>query len=351
MKRLALVIVMALAATAAAQEWHWELGVNGSWVTPNGFNMIDNSEWAGGIDVAYARRIVGNDYGSMWRRFPTVGVRASFEFIPNGISGSRLGLAGVLRAPLWGRLDYSLAAGLSAFTRPRCITHDTANIFISSLLCCLIDVGLVYNISNRVALTASFLHSSNGNFVFPNKGLNFLQMGLMCKLGPTDNIGSEGNPRDNIGHVPFFVRHEVGFTLSPGFAMSRHLGQEGLFFDYDISLNYRYYLNPIIATGVTVDLWYNGSHWQQLVWRDEPYYVPMYISAMLTLEGHWGPISIGGGVGVPLVASSLVDIPMYERLGVYYNWGNNLVGVAINAHGIKAEFIEWSYGRRFPITR
>lgn len=349
MKRLALVVTMAIATAAAAQGGYWEVGLNGCWQTPNGFNMLEYSEWAGGFDVAYARRIVSNDYGTMWRRYPTVGVRASLEYVPHGISGSRLGVVGLLRAPLWGRLDYSLAAGISAFSRSRFITHDTSNIFVSSLLCCLVDVGVVYNVSNSFALTASFLHSSNGNMVRPNKGLNFLQLGVAYRLGVPDEEPDWRHARQSIDTVPPYCRHELGFTLSPGFSTSRHTRQEGLYLDYDISLNYRYYHNPLISTGLTVDLWFNGSHWTRFVWYDEPYYVPVYVSAMLTIEGHWGPVSIGGGVGSTLLASSMVDMPLYERLGVYYNWGNNLVGVAINAHGVKAEFIEWSYGRRFGI--
>ena len=54
-------------------------------------------------------------------------------------------------------------------------------------------------------------------------------------------------------------------------------------------------------------------------------------------------------MGPQLIVSSFVTIPIYERLGAYYNWGSNYVGVAVNAHAAKAEFIEWSYGRRFPI--
>ena len=41
--------------------------------------------------------------------------------------------------------------------------------------------------------------------------------------------------------------------------------------------------------------------------------------------------------------------PFYERSGAYYNFGKNYVGVAVNAHGGRVEFIEWTYGRRFGI--
>ena len=50
-----------------------------------------------------------------------------------------------------------------------------------------------------------------------------------------------------------------------------------------------------------------------------------------------------------IVVSPQVTIPFYERVGAYYNFGNNYRGVAVNAHGGRVEFIEWTYGRRFPV--
>lgn len=352
MKRLALILLLSAAFGAAAQNTHWEVGLNGSWMTPNNFNMPEYSAWSGGADVAWAVRMVGDDYQLLWRRYPTFGVRGSVEYIPVDYAGIRIGALAFLRAPLWGRLDYSLGAGLSAFSRSSFFTHDEDNIFINSLICCLIDVGFVYNLTDRVMLSATFLHSSNGQLVRPNKGLNFLQAGVTVKLGEnSDSQLDWRHSRESIDSVPPYHRHEVGFTLSPGVAMSRNFRQDGLFFDYDLSLNYRYYLNPIIATGATLDLWYNFSHWQQMVWYDDPYRFPMYVGVMWTLEGHWGPLSIDGGVGANLLRSSRVDTPVYERLGAYYNWGNNYAGVGINAHLGKIEFIEWSYGHRFPLGR
>ena len=346
MKRLALILLLALFIPVSAQNSHWEVGLNSGWMSPNGFSMLDYAAFGAGVDVAWLWQTPGNTYWMQWRRQPSFGLKGSFEYVPDGIAGSRIGLVGLLRAPLWGRLDYNIGIGLSAFNRTRYIIHDQDNIFISSLLCCLIDIGFVYNIGERLQLSASFVHSSNGNLVRPNKGLNFMQLGFAARLGE----GYKGPvTREGIGYVPFFNRHEVGFTLSPGGSMSRHTFQPGFFFDYDISLNYCYYIVPLISVGATVDLWYNGSHdWQREVYHD-PYPVPMYVGMMGTIEGHWGALSIKAGVGPQLFVSSFVTIPIYERLGAYYNWGSNYVGVAVNAHAAKAEFIEWSYGRRFPI--
>lgn len=349
MKRWFVIAIMAVGIAATAQNSHLEVGINGAWMAPNGFSMLEYSAYGAGVEATWLWHTSGNEYWKQWRRYPSFGARASFEYVPDGVAGSRIGLVGIMRAPLWGRLDYNVGVGFSAFNRSRFITHDPDNIFISSLLCCLIDIGFCYNLGERVVLSASFVHSSNGNMVRPNKGLNFMQLGVAARIGKDGAYG--GTTQRQASYIPFFYRHEVGFTLSPGGSMSRHTSQKGFFFDYDVSLNYCYYLVPLISVGATVDLWYNGSHdWQREVYHD-PYPVPVYVGMMGTVEGHWGPLSIKAGIGPQLLVSSFVTIPIYERVGIYYNWGDNYVGVAINAHAAKAEFIEWSYGRRFPVDK
>ena len=350
MRRWVLIVTLLLATGAVAQTSHWEVGLNGGWSTPHDPSLSQYATWSNGMDVAWAVHMTGYSYWQLYRRYPTFAVRGSFGWMPVNIAGHRFGVVGVIRAPLWGRLDYNIAAGLSAYTKPRWLTHDSENIFISTLVCCLFDFGFVYNITDWLMLSASFLHSSNGFLVNPNKGLDFLQAGLTVKLGDVASYKTE-DPRKQIVATPFFDCHEVGFMASVGFSRSRHSVQKGLYFDYDLSLNYRYYLNPVISTGATVDLWYNGSHLQQMDWYHDTYPIPMYVSAMWTMEGHWGPVSIAGGIGAAILTSTRVDMPIYERLGAYYNWGNNVAGVAIHAQYMKAEFIEWSYGRRFPIRR
>ena len=70
---------------------------------------------------------------------------------------------------------------------------------------------------------------------------------------------------------------------------------------------------------------------------------------MAMMEFFWGPLSIKAGAGPVLLCSPQVTTPFYERAGAYYNFGKNYVGVAVNAHGGRVEFIEWTYGRRFGI--
>lgn len=329
-------------SVVSGQDFHWELGFRGSYVMHNFQDISQVATGSADLDVTWLSSPVPRAEGT--RNLFSYGARASFNYMPWGIAGHRFGLVGLVRAPLFPHLDYHLGVGLSAFTRPQSLTHDPNNDYISSLLNCMIDVGFDYHVGEHLQFTAALTHSSNGMLHRPNKGLNFFQAGVTYCFG--DSRLSE--PATD-HQLPTTSHHEIGFTLSPGFAMSQKQWQEGYYFCYDLSLNYLYHLNKVFAFGVTVDLWYNDSYTEPMrrLGVDKP--VPVYLSAMPVYEGTWGPLSLRGGVGPVLIASPLVKIRFYERVGLYYNFGHHYVGVGINAHSGIIEFIEWSYGYRLPI--
>ena len=328
----------------SAQNFHWELGLRGSYVMHNFQDIPLVATGSADIDVTWLSSPVPRAESA--RNLFSYGARASFNYMPWGLAGYRFGLVGIVRAPLVGGLDYHIGAGLAAFTRPQSITHDPNNDYISSLLNCLIDVGFDYHVGDHLMLTAALTHSSNGMLHRPNKGLNFFQAGVTyCFDGCRSSEAA-------IDHKPLTTsHHEIGFTLSPGAAMSQKQWQEGYYFCYDLSLNYLYHLNSVFAFGATLDLWYNDSYTEPLrrMGVDNP--VPVYLSAMPTYEGMWGPLSLRVGVGPVLLASPIVKIRFYERVGLYYNLGRHYLGVGINAHSGIIEFIEWSYGYRIPLKK
>lgn len=342
---VAIVLLLLCGGVAVAQKPYWELELGGSC-------MIHHIEDAALMTSGTA------DANVSWYSLPhlradgssatfSYGFRASFSYIPQGIAGHRFGMAGLVRGPLLSRLDYHMGFGLSAFTKPWSITHDTLNDYIGSVLNCLIDIGLDYRIGQNVSLSMAFTHSSNGLLYKPNKGLNFFHAGLSYRFGADEP--SFARSESVRSAVPY--RHEVGFTLSPGVAMSRKWWQDGYFFCYDVSLNYLYHLNTISAVGATADFWYNYAHPAQFRWLGLECTVPVYFGMMPVYEGVWGPLSLRMGMGPILVYSQMVTIHWYERVGVYYNAGQHYFGVGINAHRAAIEFVEWSYGYRIPLGK
>lgn len=331
---------------------HWQLGVNLGYAMPNNFNMMEYSRGTFGIDATWLSRRTGTEYWRLRKHYPAFGLRASFAFIPDAVYGHRIGLAGLVQAPLGRLVDYHIALGLSSFTRPQSITGDQENIFISSVVNCLIDVGFDLRLGHRYLLSASLLHSSNGMLLFPNKGLNFLQLGAAVKLGndyerQLDWLDSRALlPPDSTLQPP---ASELNIALAGGAVMSRDTAYPGYYPCYDLALTFQRYASPTFAYGATLDLWYNLVDRPQLLDEHASYRLPLYLSALGVMEFFWGPLSIKAGLGFSIVSSPQVSSPLYERVGAYYNLRRAFLGVALNAHGGRIEFIEWTLGYRFPL--
>lgn len=347
---LLLAPLLALALPSAGQQARLELAAQGAYMMPNNFNMPEFNRGAAGVEFAWWRRTDGDEEWKQRRAYPYFGLKGSFLYIVDGPSGHRFGLSPALKAPLFGhRLFYSMALGASVYTKPYCLTHDPENIFIGPWVSFLIEFGLTYHLGDRLLLGASLLHTSNGGLYRPNKGLNYLQFSLGYALTAGDGSDLRATPdRHTMADGP---RREVGFTLSHGLVMSRHLMQDGYFPCYDLAVNYMRYLTPVVAVGGNVDLWYNHSHTWQLPRYHDRYPLPVYLGLQGAVEGFWGPVSLRLGVGVVALASSRVGMRLYERMGLYYNWGRNYVGLGLNARAGMIEFVELGYGLRLPLGR
>ena len=356
MRRWWFIVFLLLPWLAEAQSTAWEFSLVGGYMTPNNFNMPEYSSNAFGAEVAWWYRVESDEWWVQRRHNPSFGIRASYSHTSESLSGHRLGLEGLVSCPLWNRVDYHLGVGLSGYTRSAYFTHDPENIFITTLVCCLIDVGFDFRITKHLSFSLAFLHSSNGMLNRPNKGLNYLQWSASWRTGSALNKmlrSADGEPMSAFEPLairpPAFEPRELGFTLQGGAVVSRDLQQEGYYPCYDLSLNYQYYLDPVVAVGGTLDLWYNFSHRGLAQLYGESYTFPCYVGVMPYLEGFWGPVSFRGGIGTTVISPKRVNVKLYERLGVYYNFGSNYVGIAVNAHAGMVEFIELAYGHRFTL--
>lgn len=342
-----LALLLLCAFPSSAQYRHWEVGLNGSYAAPNNFEMMEYACWAASVDVTWLSRQTGQEYWRLYKHYPAFGLRASFAYLPEAIYGHRFGLVGLVRAPLGKWVEYNIGLGLSTYTKAQCFTGNKENLFISAAVNCLIEVGLNFRIGDKVMLNASLLHSSNGLLYKPNKGVNYFQLGMAAKIGNGYEKSLDWrHSRSLIDSVPPFHRGEWSVALSGGVAMSRSTQIDGYYPCYDLSIYYQRYVNPVFAFGGAIDLWYNGSHWDVLRKDGSDYRLPLYLSGMGVMEFFWGSLSLKAGVGLVMVASKEVTLPVYERVGTYYNFGRNYVGVALNATAGRIEFIEWTYGRR-----
>ena len=320
------------------------LSLNGGYMMTNNssYSCYNTATYGGAVAVAW--RPTGNAYWQHFWRWPSFGVKGSYAHIVDSPAGDRVGLNGFVCAPLAKRWAWSLGLGLSAYTKPRSLTGDTNNIFIGSLVNCLIDVGMAYRLTDRLSLSAHLLHTSNGMLRRPNQGLNFLQVDI------TYHLSAENTqvPQDTLPLVmPAVPRWEWGLSLGPGTVMSRNPRIRGYYGCYDLGVNYLRYASPVVAYGGTLDLWYNGADRPLLRMAGNPYTMPLYMSAMAMAELFCGPLSLRVGLGTVVMGSLQISIPYYERVALFYNFGHRYTGISLNAHGGRVEFIEWTYGVRF----
>ena len=222
---LPLVLLVSLHTVAKGQPTHYSVGGTAGMVIATNGSPFDGRSPTGGIDVAALWS--HKDTSVFWHRFwdePMIGVRANYAHIWNSVAGDRLGLAWTLNGPLLGHLSWTYSVGLSMYTKPYSVTHDTTNSFIGSPLNCLIDLGFMYELplSERLTatLTAKLVHSSNGYLYKPNHGLNYLQAELGLRYGPA---------RRHYRHRPSFFSDStfLGYgrpflLVAPGAVMSRY---------------------------------------------------------------------------------------------------------------------------------
>ncbi len=320
------------------QGGHWEISAGGEYMlTAYNFRSPHNS-WAIGADIAWWQPRDGY----------SVGLKAGLNYNPNGICGHRLGAAFMVRQPLFSWLDWEIGLGLSTYTRPLPFTGDSNNVYISTWITMMVDMGLSFKLDEHWHAELGLLHSSNGHIKRPNRGLNFFRLGVNYRFDSRQKADRSSivTPHDTLIHP-----HSLGLTLSAGITASRHSMQKGKYLCYDLSLNYLWRTSRHFGMGATVDLWYNFSHVWQLPRYHDTYTMPLYVGAMYYIQSFLGPLNIRAGVGYTLLSSSRVLVPIYERLSCYYEFGQHYVGLGINAHLGQAEFVEWSYGFWIPISK
>ena len=336
---------LAFAGRGSAQSWR--VAVDGGYMMTNNSQFSQYNSPTYGLDASLLWRPEGNAYWQRFWKWPSFGLKGSYARIPNCPAGDRFGLVGLLVNPLGDGWEWQLGLGLSFYTKPYQLTGDTSNIFIGSLVNCLIDVGIGYHITDDILLSLRLLHTSNGMLMRPNQGLNYLQVDLGWKFGNEEVKMKNEELVNEVEYDEVAGRREWSVALSGGAVMARDSLMDGYYPCYDLSIYFQQYKSSVFAFGGAVDLWFNGSDWNHIRRDESAYRIPLYLSGMGVMEFFWGPLSLKTGLGLVVVSSNQVTIPFYERVGVYYNTGRNFMGVALNAHGGRIEFIEWTFGWRF----
>lgn len=342
------VLFIPVAGKCQVSPSHFSFALTGGKVIPTAGSPFGGDNPTYGFDAAVCWR--QEDEQHYWTTFwnhPYAGIRTNFAHILNGIAGDRFGLAGFLQGPITRHIDWVYGAGFSLYTRPYRFTHDPENIYIGSVVNCLIDVGLVFNFpvgeNYTLFATGKLVHSSNGYLYKPNHGLNYLQAEMGCRFGAAQSPVKA--PLQDSTFTPFgrwFV------MVAPGAAMSRNDPLDKIVYypTYMSQVGYTHYFHPCFAYGGALDLSYNFAH-RKLAPVDE---WPVYPAVSVFGDCLWGAFDLRLGVAHYLSYYTQNWFQYYERVAIYYRFGEELrhrAGVGMKVHGDHIDFVEWTYSIEF----
>lgn len=379
-----LALLSAAAQEAPQRKPEFSLSLIGGGTVPNSSkeSYIRGSDF--GLAAAVDWQSDGREY---WERFwqkPTFGIQLEYLRSTNGIAGDRIAVAGEMRNVVWRSKSaadrpgythsvfWNIGAGAAVFTNPYERSKDTLNEFIGSYINCIFNLGAGYRVDfpDRSALSFGlrFSHSSNGYMLKPNKGLNYLLASASYTLPhgqvqPPVAARRTGVSTDSLRAVPNaafrnnlarFSSHRLWLSFAPSMVQSRWFATQvtvkpkhKYYFAYTAQAGYMYYPNQCLGFGASIDVMYNYSHVEMVEVLYKKDGTMPYLGTSLNFEPRWGIMSIRAGIGYYLVKSEIVDIPVYERLGVFFHFGrrlNHFAGVTIKAHAAHADYIEWHYG-------
>ena len=346
---------------------------------PNSDEWSYISDYGTGVDFAVRFSQLwcwryGDTSRTLIREPYNMGVRTNFTYYPNDIAGHRIAVAPFIQTSLLRRESHSLLfgfdVGLACFTKPFSRTPDAQNVFIGSYINCMIQFGLVYEYqfknNSALSLYANFAHSSNGYIQKPNKGLNYMQLQLGYHLPRkmhSPELLSDCNRLvlfDSVYYIYLpvdfdscaFSRHDMFFSVAPGFVRPRDSRIENRFFyAYTARVGWQYHFNIKRAVGANIDITYNGTHDKLRDMEPVDYKLPFYVGLCGNYEATWHKLSLHIGVAYYLLRSWHQHGKYYERVGLFYNFGDDVtartrhfVGVSLKAHAAHVDFIEWHYG-------
>lgn len=300
-------------------------------------------------------------------------------------------------------LGYKLDFGLSYNPDRYDPLNNPGNNWLSSPLMAYFGGGafVEYHMGKQwsIGADAMFRHYSNGRLALPNEALNSMGGGLYVRYRMEDYDYSE-----YIQTTPIKKEYKSGFqymlTLGTGFhtcmaewkayvenepdlykkqEISHQLKAHPKF-SLSFDAVYRYSLR--YATGIGLDLFYSTNMKEleasdRIVYGDElvnnsPGYNPLSVGVALIQEVYWRNVAVHISLGAYPYRHKGVKGPEakaikneslgpgavgdrergwhYEKAGLRYympKLGDTFVGFAIKSHSIKAEYLEFSIGKRF----
>ena len=318
--------------------------------SPRSDGVILNEALMGGV-VGFGVQTTGRSYWEEFFNYPKYGLRLGYTDYFDDIFGKGLSLHLFMQGAFFRTnkfsFDYSLGLGFGGHTKRYHLEKNPHNDYISTYLTACIDLSLVveYRIASNtgVFLGGNFSHFSNGATSMPNLGINGLSV-----FGGVRYYDRKNDFRDFRKEIekPRFLKNEIYTFVSPSFMSYRRHGNKS-FFGSTFELGYRRQFHPCMKWGAGVDVFYAGYEKYEIDESIRSNWDNLSQAVFGSFELLFGDMSLHVALGVCTYYSAKPKGIIYERAGIYYNFGKNFkqfAGASIKAYAGVADYIEWTYG-------
>jgi len=310
------------------------------------------------LKMDYASVLRTKDYHRLLNN-PLAGVSLTYIDHGNRATGNSLSLSGFLQPTIVGigRHDLSgrVSVGLAYLQNPYDPNDNPLQQAIGSHLNFFVEGQLIYtyDLTERVdmQLISGITHISNGARRLPNTGFNILSLGLGARYKLSDrspNILPAFNHPD-IGYDMYSFSHSL--IVRGGVKSMRNLDNKvfpAVGFNY--TLAYRYHAMGSFTGGLDVDYNEGFVREQMALNEGQEGYDPFTSwrwAAAVGHELHMNKISLITQYAFYLRKPTPNHNIAYQRYGLKYQlWDKTFVALTLRAHGGRADYMEWTVGRK-----
>ena len=318
--------------------------------SPRSDGNISNAALAGGV-IGFGVQTTGRNYWEEFFNYPKYGLRLGYTDYADKIFGKGISLHLFMQGAFFRAnkfsLDYSLGLGFGWHSKHYHLKKNPNNDYMSTSLSACIDLAIVaeYMITPQIGtfLGGNFSHFSNGATHMPNLGINGLS--AFGGIRYYDRKNDHREFRNEI-EKPRFLKNEIYTFIAPSFMSYRKWGNKS-FFGSTFEVGYRRQFHPCMKWGAGVDIFYAGYEKYEIDESVRSNWDNVSQAVFGSFELLFGDMSFHVALGVCTYYSAKPKGIIYERAGIYYNFGKNFkqfAGASIKAYGGVADYIEWTYG-------
>lgn len=310
------------------------------------------------LKLDYASVLKSKDFHRMMN-FPLAGASLTFMDHGNPATGNSLALSGFLQPTIIGvgRHDLSgrVSVGLAYMPNPYDSNDNPTQQAIGSHLNFFVEGQLIYtyDLTDRIdiQMISGVTHISNGARRLPNTGFNILSLGLGARYKLTQQsaaiIPAFNNPELDYDAGSFshqlFLRGGVKSMRNLDYRIYPAVG-------FNYTLAYRYHGLGSFTGGLDVD--YNeGFVRERMALNSEQEGYDPFTSwrwgVALGHELHMNRVSLITQYAFYLRKPHPTHSIAYQRYGLKYQLGEKTsVALTLRAHGGRADYMEWTLGRK-----